>query len=110
MIDDSNEFNFPQKLLLTDRQVLTFSKAFANHLLANIKLSKIQLSKIVQSRKLIGMLLGPALKSGLRLMKNVLKPLAKSVLIPLELTASALVADAGIHNNLTILESLARQP
>ena len=30
-------------------------------------------------------------------MKNVIKPLAKSVLIPLGLTAAASVADAGIH-------------
>ena len=34
--------------------------------------------------------------SGLRLMKNVLAPLAKSVLIPLELTATALATDAAI--------------
>ena len=30
-------------------------------------------------------------------MKNVIKTLAKSVLIPLELTAAASAADAGIH-------------
>ena len=30
-------------------------------------------------------------------MKSVITPLAKSVLIPLELTAAAAVADAGIH-------------
>ena len=30
-------------------------------------------------------------------MKNVIKPLAKSVLIPLGLTATAEAADAGIH-------------
>ena len=30
-------------------------------------------------------------------MKNVIEPLAKSVLIPLELTAAALAADAEIH-------------
>ena len=30
-------------------------------------------------------------------MKNVIKPLAKSVLIPLGLTAAASTADAGIH-------------
>ena len=42
-------------------------------------------------------LLGPLLKSGLPLTKNVIKPLAKSVLIPLGLTAAASAADAGIH-------------
>ena len=30
-------------------------------------------------------------------MKNVIKPLAKSVLIPLGLTGAASAADAGIH-------------
>ena len=30
-------------------------------------------------------------------MKNMIKPLVKSVLIPLGLTASASAADAGIH-------------
>ena len=30
-------------------------------------------------------------------MKNIIEPLAKSVLIPLTLTAAALVADAGIQ-------------
>ena len=33
-------------------------------------------------------------------MKNVLKPLAKSVLIPLGLTASASVTDAAIHKKI----------
>ena len=33
-------------------------------------------------------------------MKNVLKPLAKSVLIPVGLTAATLVTDAAIHNKM----------
>ena len=33
-------------------------------------------------------------------MKNVLKPLAKSVLIPLKLTAAASAIDAGIHKKM----------
>ena len=37
------------------------------------------------------------MKVGLSLIKNVLTQLAKSVLIPLELTAAAWLADAGIH-------------
>ena len=36
-------------------------------------------------------------KVGLSLMKNLLQLLAKSVLIPLRLTAAELAADAGIH-------------
>ena len=39
-----NETNFPNKLLLTNRQVSNLRKAFANHSSADIKLSKTQLS------------------------------------------------------------------
>ena len=98
MIAD-NETNFSHKLLLTNRQVSSLCKAFANHLWANIKLSKTQLSKMIQSGGCLGRLLGPLLKTGLPLIKNVIRPLAKSFLIPLELTAAASVADAGIHKN-----------
>ena len=42
-------------------------------------------------------LLGPLLKTGLPLIKSVIKTLAKSVLILLGLTAAASAADAGIH-------------
>ena len=58
---------------------------------------------MIQSGGFLGKLLGPLLKTGLPLIKNVIKPLAKSVLIPLGLTAAASAADAGIHKN--ILES-----
>ena len=77
-----NESNFPHKLLLTNRQVANLRKAFANYLSADIKLSKTQLSKMIQSGGFLGRLLGPLLKTGLPLIKNVIKPLAKSVLIP----------------------------
>ena len=52
---------------------------------------------MIQSGEFLGRLLGPLLKTRLPLMKNVIIPLAKSFLIPLGLTAAALVADAGIH-------------
>ena len=42
-------------------------------------------------------LLGPLLKTGLPLKKSVFKPLVKSDLIPLGLTAAASAADARIH-------------
>ena len=51
---------------------------------------------MIQSGGFLGRLLGPLLKIGLPLMKNVIQQLAKSVLIPLRLTAEA-AADAGIH-------------
>ena len=96
MIGD-NETNFPHELLLTNKQVSNPRKAFENHSSADIKLSKTQLSKMIQSGGFLGRLLGPLLKTGLSLIKNVIKPLAKSVLIPLGLTAAASAADAGIH-------------
>ena len=52
---------------------------------------------MIQSGEFLGRLLGPLLKAGLPLIKNVIKPLAKSVLIHLGLTAAASAADAGIH-------------
>ena len=53
---------------------------------------------MIQSRGFFGRLLGPLLKTGLVLMKNVITPLAKSVFISLGLTAAAAPVDAGIHN------------
>ena len=52
---------------------------------------------MIRSGGFLGRLLGPILKTGLPLIKNVIKPLAKSVIIPLGLTAAASAADAGIH-------------
>ena len=94
-LDDGT--NFPHKLLLTNRQIANLCKAFANYLSTDIKLSKTQLSKMIQLRGFLGRLLGPLLKTGLPLMKSIIQPLAKSVLIPLGLTAAASVADAGIY-------------
>ena len=101
MVGNSNDnTNFPHELLLTNRQVANIRKAFANHSSTDIKLSKTQLSKMIQSGGFLGRLLGPLLKTGLPLMKSVIKPLAKSVLIPLGLTAAASAADAGIHKKI----------
>ena len=95
-----NETNFPHKLLLTDRQVSSLFKSFANNSSADIKLSKTQLWKMIQWRGFLSRLLGPLLKTGLPLIKHVIKPLAKSVLIPLGLTAAASAADAGTHKKI----------
>ena len=113
MIGDSNDKgNFSHELLLTNRQVSSIRKVFANNSSVDIKLSKAQLSKMIQSGGFLGKLLGPLLKTGLPLMKSVITPLAKSVLIPLGLTAAASAADAGIHkkilgsgNNITLIIS-----
>ena len=53
----------------------------------------------MQSGGFIGRLLGPVLKTGLPLIKSVIKPLV-SVLVPLELTAATSAADAGIHKKI----------
>ena len=110
--DSTDKTNFPHELLLTNRQVSSICKAFANNSSVDIKFSKAQLSKMVQLVGFLDKLLGPLLKTGLPLMKSVITPLAKSVLIPLGLTAAASAADAGIHkkilgscNNTTIIIS-----
>ena len=59
---------------------------------------------MIQSGGFLGRLLDPLLKTGLPLIKNVIKPLAKSVLTPLGLTAAASAADAGIHKKYWDLE------
>ena len=101
MIGESDdETSFPHKLLITDRQVSHFRKDFSNNLSTDIKLSKTQLSKMIQSVAYLGKLLGPLLKTGLPLIKSVIKPTAKSVLIPSGLTAAASAADTGIHKKL----------
>ena len=73
MIGD-DETNFPHKLLLTNRQVTNLRKGFANKSSTDIKLSKIQISKMIQSEGFLGRLLGPLLKTGLPIIKNVIKP------------------------------------
>ena len=99
--ENSNDENsFLHKLLLTNTQVSRLGNVFANGSLANIKLSKTRLHKIAQSGGFLGRLLGPLLKTGLPLMKNVLKPLVKSILISLGLTAVAAAADATIHQKI----------
>ena len=68
-----------------------------NNSSANMKFLKTQLSEIVQLEGNLGRRLGPLLKSGL---PSVLKPLAKSVLIPLGLTDAASATDAVIHKKI----------
>ena len=103
MIGDSNDrTSFPHELLLTERQVSSICKAFANNSSVNIKFSKTQLSKMIQAGRFLGKLFDPLLKTRLPLIKNVITPLAlaKSVLIPLGLTAAASATDAGIHKKI----------
>ena len=81
-------------------------KTFANGPWANKKSSRTQLHRIrhqkdhSQSEGFLGRLLGPFSKTGLPLIGNVLKPLAKSVLISLGLTAVASATDVAIHKKM----------
>ena len=55
---------------------------------------------MIQSGGFLGRLLGPLLNTGFPLIKNVIKPLAKSFSIPLGLNAATSAADAGIHKKI----------
>ena len=80
--NSKDQYIFPHKLLLTNRQVQWLHKAFMNNSSANIKLSKTQLHKIGQSVEFLGRFLRPLLKTGLPLTKNTFQPLTKSDSIP----------------------------
>ena len=68
-----NENGLPHELLLTIRQKTKLRNAFNNNMSTDLKLSKAQISKIIQSGGFLGRLLGPLLKIGLPLIKNVIK-------------------------------------
>ena len=55
---------------------------------------------MIKSGRVLGKLLEPLLRIGLPLMKSIINPLARRVLIPLILTAAASAADAGIHKKI----------
>ena len=77
MVGNSNDnTSFSHELSLTNRQVANLRKAFANHLSTDIRLSKTQLSKMMQSGRFLGKRFGPLLRTGLPLMKSVIKSLA----------------------------------
>ena len=84
MIGHSDDkINFPHELLLTNRLVANLRKDFASQTSIKIKFSNTQLPKMIKSGGFLDRLLGPLLKKRSPLIKNVIKPLAKSVLIPL---------------------------
>ena len=81
----------PHELLLTTRQTTKLRNAIKNNMATDIKLSKAQISKIIQSGGFLGKLLSSLLKTGLPLLKSVIKPLGL-----LGLTASSSAIDAGV--------------
>ena len=54
---------------------------------------------MVQSGEFSGKIFGTLIKEGLPLIGNVLKPLPKSILVPLRLTAVTSATDAAIQKN-----------
>ena len=56
-----------------------------------------------QAGGLLGRVLGPLLKAGLPIIGNVLKLLAKSILIPLGLTATSSATDAAVNKKMFVL-------
>ena len=98
--NSDDKINFSHELLLANRQVKNLRKAFANYFPTDIKLFKAQLTKMIQSWGFLGRLVGPLLKTGPALMKNVIKTLAKSAIISIGLTAVASAANAGIHKKI----------
>ena len=79
--------------MLTNRQASNIRKVFANHTSTDIKFSKAQLTKMQKGGFL--RLLAPLLKSGLPLLKSVIKPFGM-----LGLTAAASATDATINKKI----------
>ena len=90
-----NGNNLLHELLLTTRQITKLRNNIENNLQTDIKLSKAQISKIIQSGAFLGKILDPLLKTGLPLLKSVMKPLGF-----LGLTAASSAIDAGVQKKL----------
>ena len=90
-----NGNNLPHELLLTTRQTTKLRNAIENNMATDIKLSKAQISKIIQSGGFLCKLLDPLLKTGLPLLKSVIKPLGL-----LGLTAASSAIDAGVQKKI----------
>ena len=95
-----NGNDLPHELLLTTRQKTKLRNAFNNNMSTDLKFSKAQITRMIQSGGFLGPLLsklaGPLLKSAI--------PLAKNVLAPLGITATASAIDAGIQKRNMVLE------
>ena len=91
-----NENDLPHQLLLTTRHRTKLTNAFNNDISTDLKLSRAQISKIIQSGGFLGSLLnklaGPLMKGAISL--------AKTVLVPLGITASASAIDPGIQKKI----------
>ena len=90
-----NGNNLPHELFLTQRRITKLRNNIENNLQTDINLSKAQISKIIQSAGFLGKLLGPLLKTGLPLLKSVIKPLGL-----LGLTVASSAIHAGVQKKI----------
>ena len=88
-----NGNNLPHELLLTTRQKTKLRNALNNNTSTDLKLSKAQITKIIKS----GGFLGSLLSKLARPLMKVAIPLAKNILAPLGIAATASAIDAGIQ-------------
>ena len=82
---------------MTTRQTTKLRNAINN----NMSTDKAQIKKIIQSGGFLSKLLGPLLKTGLPLLKSVIKPLGL-----LGLTAASSAIDAGIQKKKCLVLNL----
>ena len=90
-----NGNNLPHELFLAQRQITKLRNNIENNLQTDIKLSKAQISKILQSGGFLGKLLSPLLKTGLPLLKSIIKSLGLLALI-----AASSGIDAGVQKKM----------
>ena len=90
-----NSDNLPHELLWTTKQTTKLRNPSENNMLTDIKLCKAQIKKMIQSGGFLGRLLGPLLKTGLPLLKSVIKPLGL-----LGLTTASSPIDAGVKKKI----------
>ena len=88
--------SLPHELLLTTRQTTDLRNAIENDMSTDIKFSEAQISKIIQLARFLGSLLsklaGPLMK--------VAVPLAKNILAPLGIIATASAIDTVIEKKI----------
>ena len=90
-----NGNNLRHELLLTTRQTTKLRNAIENNMSTDIKLSKVKISKIIQSGGFLDKIVGRLLKTGLPLLKSVIKPLGL-----LGLTVASSAIDAGVQKKI----------
>ena len=104
-VKNFNKEDLPHEILLTTKPTTKLRNAINNNMSTDIKLSKVQIKKIIQSGGFLAKLLGPLLKTGLPLLKSVVKSPGS-----LGLTAASSAIDAGVQKKkYLVLDLLQKQ-